>query len=82
MECRIRRLIGTPALCLSADYDSAAIAGLCGPILRTKGRKLVAVSSVLPENYQGSLRCPRRWVELCRRDMPHLDVRYFVRRNE
>jgi len=82
VECRVRRLIGPPALCLSAGYDSTAIAGLCGPILTAKGRKLITVSSVLPEDYTGPIPCPRRWVELCRRDMPHLDVRYFVRRSE
>ena len=82
VECRVRRLISPAALCLSAGYDSAAIAGLCGPIMTAKGRKLIAVSSVLPADYKGPMRCVRRWVELCRRDMPHLDVRYFVRRNE
>lgn len=82
VECRIRRLIAPPALCLSAGYDSAAIAGLCGPILTGKGRKLITVSSVLPKDYRGPLRCARRWVELCRRDMPHLDVHYCVRHGE
>lgn len=82
VECRIRRLIAPPALCLSAGYDSAAIAGLCGAILSAKGRKLITVSSVMPKDYRGPLTCVRRWVEICRRDMPHLDVRYFVRRGE
>jgi asparagine synthase (glutamine-hydrolysing) len=82
VECRVRRLIRPPALLLSAGYDSAAIAGLAGPALTAKGQKLITISSVLPEDYQGPLSCPRRWVELCRRDMPHLDVRYFVRRDE
>jgi asparagine synthase (glutamine-hydrolysing) len=82
VECRVRRLIGPPALCLSAGYDSAAIAGLCGPVLQANGRKLIAVSSVMPDDYRGPLPSARRWVELCRRDMPHLDVRYFVRRDE
>ncbi len=82
VECRVRRLIGPPALLLSAGYDSGAIAGLCGPVLRAKGRKLITVSSVMPEGYEGPLRCARRWVEICRRHMPHLDVRYFVRRDE
>jgi asparagine synthase (glutamine-hydrolysing) len=82
VECRIRRLIAPPALCLSAGYDSAAIAGLCGPILTASGRKLITVSSVMPEGYRGPLPCARRWVELCRRDMHHLDVRYFVRHGE
>ena len=52
------------------------------PILTAKGRKLIAVSSVMPEDYRGPLPSARRWVELCRRDMPHLDVRYFVRSGE
>ncbi len=82
VECRIRRLTAPPALCLSAGYDSAAIAGLCRPILAAQGRKLITVSSVMPENYRGPLRCARRWIEFCRCDMPHLDVRYFVRRGE
>jgi asparagine synthase (glutamine-hydrolysing) len=82
VECRIRRLIAPPALSLSAGYDTAAIAGLSGPVLTAQGRKLIAVSSVMAEDYDGPLRHARRWVELCRRDMPHLDVRYFVRTNE
>ncbi len=82
VECRVRRLLGPPALCLSAGFDSAAIAGLAGSVLTAKGRKLIAISSVMPEDYRGPLPCVRRWVELCRRDMPHLDVRYFVRRDE
>jgi asparagine synthase (glutamine-hydrolysing) len=79
VACRIRRLTAPPALCLSAGYDSSAIAGLAGPVLAAKGQKLITLSSVLPEDYRGPLSCPRRWVELCRRDMPHLDVRYCER---
>jgi asparagine synthase (glutamine-hydrolysing) len=82
VACRIRRLIAPPALALSAGYDSAAIAGLAGPVLSAKGHRLITVSSVMPEDYRGPLPCARRWVELCRRDMPHLDVRYFVRGDE
>ena len=82
VECRVRRLIAPPSLRFSAGYDTAAIAGLCGPVLSGKGRKLIAVSSVLAEDYRGSLSCPRRWVDVCRRHMPHLDVRYFVRSGE
>jgi asparagine synthase (glutamine-hydrolysing) len=79
VACRVRRLATPPALCFSAGYDSAAIAGLCGPPLRASGRKLITISSVLPENYSGLLQDVRPWVESCRREMPHLDVRYFVR---
>lgn len=80
VNCRVARLIAPPALCLSAGYDSAGIAGVCGPLLTAQGRKLIAVSSVLPEGYSGRRRDVRPWVELCRRSMPHLDVRYFARR--
>ena len=82
VQCRVRRLIRSPALLLSAGYDSTAIAGLAGPALAAKGQKLITISSVLPADYHGPLSCPRHWVELCRRDMPHLDVRYFVRGEE
>ncbi|MEI9995019.1 MAG: asparagine synthase-related protein [Rhizomicrobium sp.] len=78
VACRVRRLLAPPALCLSGGFDSAAIAGLAGPALTTGG-KLVAVSSVLPAGYDGPLPSARRWVELCRRDMPHLDIRYVAR---
>lgn len=82
VACRIRRLVAAPALSFSAGYDSTAIAALCGPIVTAQGRRLITVSSVMPEDYRGPLPCVRRWVELCRRDMPHLDVRYFVRGGE
>jgi len=82
VECRIRRLTAPPALLLSAGFDSGAIAGLCGPVLTAAGRKLIAVSSVLPEDYLGPLRSVRRWTEMCRRDMPYLDLHYFVRKDE
>ncbi|MBS0471038.1 MAG: hypothetical protein JSR60_08210 [Proteobacteria bacterium] len=82
VACRVRRLIDPPALCHGGGFDSSAIAGLAGPALAGKGHRLIAVSCVMPEDYDGPLRHPRRWVDLCRRDMPHLDVRYFVRRDE
>jgi len=82
VECRVRRLIAPPALALSGGFDSAAIAGLAGPALTAQGRKLIAVSCVMSEDYVGPLRCPRRTIELCRRHMPHLDMHYFVRTDE
>ncbi|HET9619227.1 MAG TPA: asparagine synthase-related protein [Pseudolabrys sp.] len=79
VSCRIRRLLHPPGLLLSGGYDSAAIAGLAGPALAGSGRKLVAVASVMPADYRGTIRHARRWVEMCARDMPHLDVRYYAR---
>ena len=33
----------------------------------------------MPEGYRGPVPDARRWVEMCRRHMPHLDVRYVTR---
>ncbi len=82
VACRLRRNRKPAALMLSGGYDSAAIAGLAGEVLRSQGRKLIAVASVLDEGREKERWNARRWVEACRRHMPHLDVRYFVRRTE
>lgn len=77
VACRIRRTIRPPGLVFSGGYDSAAIAGLAGPALA--GRKLVAAASVMPADYRGTIRHARRWVDMCARDMPHLDVHHVTR---
>ena len=77
VACRLRRVARAPGLTFSGGYDSAAIAGLAGPVLA--GRKLIAASSVMPADYRGSIRHARRWVDMCARDMPWLDVRYVTR---
>lgn len=77
VACRIRRSMRPPGLLFSGGYDSAAIAGLAGPALG--GRKLVAAASVMPADYRGTVRHARRWVEMCVRDMPHLEVHYVTR---
>jgi asparagine synthase (glutamine-hydrolysing) len=79
VACRIRRITRPPGLTFSGGYDSAAIAGLVGPVLAKSGRKLVAAASVMPADYQGTIRHARPWVEMCARHMPHLDVRYVTR---
>lgn len=82
VACRLRRNLRPAALHFSAGYDSAGIAALAGPVLQPRGRKLICVSAALPEDYRGPYRDVRPWVEQCRRHMPHIDVRYFVRRDE
>ena len=76
VACRLRRAAYPAGLFFSGGFDSAAIAGLSAPIMSAQGRKLLAASSVLPDGYEGPLRDARPRVEWCRRDMPHLDVRY------
>ena len=77
VACRVRRATRPCSLLLSGGFDSAAIAALAGPALG--GRELVTVSSVLEGADEASPTVARRWVELCRRAMPHLDVRYATR---
>jgi len=82
VDCRVRRTIAPPALLMSAGFDSGAIAGLAQERMGRQGRKLLAFSSVLPEDYSGPHTSVRPWVEACKRVMPHLDVRYFVQSDE
>lgn len=79
VACRVRRTLQSPGLLFSGGYDSAAVAGLAGPTLVQRGQRLIAASSVMPADYRGTIRHARRWVELCARDMPHLDVHYVTR---
>lgn len=81
VACRVRRLIDPPALAFSGGFDSTAIAGLAAPELNRKGHRLIAVSSAMSADRPGLALDPRPMVELCRRDMPHLDVHYVTREN-
>jgi asparagine synthase (glutamine-hydrolysing) len=78
VACRLRRTMRPAGVFMSGGFDSAAICALAGPVMRAQGRKLVAASSVMPEGYRGTIRHARPWVELCRREMPHIDVRYVT----
>ena len=82
VACRLRRLTRPPALCFSGGFDSGAIAALAGPTLKAQNRKLIAAASVRAEGYRGPVRDARAAVEACRRTMPQLDVRYYVRGEE
>ena len=77
VACRVRRVTRAPGLVFSGGYDSAAIAGLAGPALA--GHKLIAAASVMPADYSGTIWHARRWVEMCAREMPYLDVHYVTR---
>jgi asparagine synthase (glutamine-hydrolysing) len=75
VACRLRRLTGPAALLMSAGFDSAAIAGLAGPVVTAQRRKLISLSwfgSKATETEYGNI---RPWLEACRRVMPHLDIR-------
>lgn len=79
VACRLRRLRNPPALCYGGGFDSTAIAGLAGPVLTAQGRKLIAICSVMPEDYRGPVRHARKWADMCARHMPHVDMRYLCR---
>ena len=79
VACRLRRATRPGGLFMGGGFDSSAICALAGQVVATQGSKLIAVSSVMPENYSGTVRHARRWVDMCRRHMPHLDVRYVTR---
>jgi len=78
VTCRLSRLTAPPGLIFSGGYDSGGIAGLAGAT-HLPGGKLIAATSVMPAEYRGTIRHARRWVDLCKRDMPWLDVRYVTR---
>jgi asparagine synthase (glutamine-hydrolysing) len=77
VACRLRRATRPAGLLFSGGFDSAAIAALAAPALQ--GRKLVAAASVLPDGSSGARGDARRWVEICVRHMPHLDLRCVTR---
>jgi asparagine synthase (glutamine-hydrolysing) len=79
VACRMRRTLAPAGLLMSGGYDSSAVAALAGPVCVAQNRKLVAVCSAMPADYNGTIRHARQWVEMCRRDMAHLDVRYVTR---
>lgn len=81
VACRVRRLTRPPGLLFSGGFDSGAIAALAGPIVATKGRRVIAVASVLAEDDPRKERDARAAVEAWR-DRPFLDVRYHVRGKE
>jgi len=79
VACRLRRLTGPAALLMSAGFDTAAIAGLAGPVVTAQRRKLISLSWLGPEGMEPMRGDIRPWLEACRRVMPHLDVRELTR---
>ncbi|MCA1199567.1 hypothetical protein K9B35_16485 [Sphingomonas sp. R647] len=74
VAARLDGLEKPPGLLLSGGFDSSAIAGLARDPLKQSGQRLVAAASVMPAGYAGTIRHAGRWVDLCARDMPWLDI--------
>lgn len=79
VACRIRRATAPAGVFMGGGFDSSAICALAGPVAAAQGRKFIAVSSVMPPDYRGTIPDARRWCEMCRRVMPDLDMRYVTR---
>ncbi len=82
VACRLRRLTAPAALLMSAGFDTAAIAGLAGPVVTAQRRKLLSLSWLGLEDVEPSRGDIRPWLDACRRVMPHLDVRELTRKAE
>jgi asparagine synthase (glutamine-hydrolysing) len=79
VACRLRRATAPAGLFMGGGFDTSSICALAGPVAAETGHKFVVVSSVMPEDYRGAIHHARKWVEMCRRHMPNLDVRYITR---
>lgn len=82
VACRLRRLSGPAALLNSAGFDTAAIAGLAGPVVTEQRQKLISLSWLGEESVMTTRGDIRPWIEACRRVMPHLDIRQLSRKSE
>jgi asparagine synthase (glutamine-hydrolysing) len=82
VACRLRRLTRPAALLNSAGFDTAAIAGLAGPVVTAQGRKLISLSWLGEETTKITRGDIRPWIDACRRVMPHLDIRELYRKSE
>ncbi|PKP91873.1 MAG: hypothetical protein CVT77_10715 [Alphaproteobacteria bacterium HGW-Alphaproteobacteria-16] len=79
VSTRLDGLEKPPGLLLSGGFDSSAIAGLAHEPLKQSGHRLLAAASVMPSDYAGTIRHAGRWIDLCERDMPWLDIRRVTR---
>jgi asparagine synthase (glutamine-hydrolysing) len=78
VACRLRRAVHPGGLFMGGGFDTSAICALAGPVVASQGRSFIAAASVLPKGDDETHQL-RHWVEICRRDMPHLEVRYVTR---
>lgn len=76
VRCRVERLETPPALLMSGAFDSGAIATFAGPIAARQGRKLVAVSEVLPDGVDMPLVEDAREAVEAFRVYPWIDIQY------
>lgn len=79
VHCHLRTLPHIQAaVCLSGGLDSSSIACIAARKLRETGKRLIAVSSVLPENYTGIETDERHYIREVLEQEPNIDVRYVT----
>jgi asparagine synthase (glutamine-hydrolysing) len=66
---------------MSAGFDTAAIAGLAGPVVTAQRRKLISLSWLGEETTKTTRGDIRPWLQSCRRVMPHLDIHELSRKS-
>lgn len=76
VHCRMRSAYPIASL-LSGGLDSSAISAVAALKLKEKGERLVALSSVLPEDHNGPEQDERYFIDLVR-DMHNIDVCYIT----
>lgn len=81
VACRVRRLTRAPGLLFSGGFDSGSIAALAGPVVASRGRRIVAVSSLLAPGARRAVRDARAAIEAFRGDVA-LDLHEYVRGDE
>ncbi len=79
VACRVRRTTRPPALLLGGGFDSGAILGLAREVLAPRGRRLVAISSVMPEGERATPGDARPWVERLVKHAGDVDMHYVTR---
>jgi len=79
VHCHLRALPHIQAAAgLSGGLDSSAIACIAARKLRETGKRLIAVSSVLPENHTGIETDERRYIREVLEQEPNIDIRYVT----
>ncbi|MDY7031664.1 MAG: asparagine synthase-related protein [Thermodesulfobacteriota bacterium] len=77
VHCRMRSNFPVGVM-LSGGLDSSSVACIAARRLREEGKRLIAVSSALPENYSGIEKDEREFVEEVRSRENNIDVEYVL----
>ncbi len=82
VHCRLRALPGlSVGVTLSGGLDSSAVACIAARKLQTQGKRLLAVSSVLPLNHKGIESDERQYIRMVLEQEPNIDIQYVTAPN-